>query len=298
MNYLVDEFFPIKRSFPERAANWVRCNDKCRIHKYDNILRVTEYIVRAPMPEVVGKKIAFVSDWHWYGSATNFKVLEALEKALSKNEVDYLILGGDICEDADRIDKLPSLLKRLRILAKQCLAIPGNWESGKRWLPENFWKDLYAEQGITFLKNDYFQDEFFRFHGIDDISSGDCRFGKNMKPIGSLPVAEIMLAHNPDTVIALDENGALRDMDVILCGHNHGGQIRLPFIGALYCPSRYGRYFDRGEFSRQATHLRMIISNGMGEASETFRWNCSREAVIVSFRPSKHYRLRNKKTVR
>ena len=178
------------------------------------------------------------------------------------------------------------------------VAVPGNWETGKRWLPADFWEKLYAAADIVWLENRAYQAGPVRFHGIADVSSGDCRLPEQADPAmrkpGTLSAAEVLVAHSPDTVIALDGGLDLQAYDLALCGHNHGGQIRLPALGAVFCPSRYGRIFDRGAFRRRNSHLKMLISAGIGHRGGSFRFNCPREALLVIFRPAHHYRFRGR----
>ena len=68
----------------------------------------------------------------------------------------------------------------------------------------------------------------------------------------------ILLAHVPDY---LDMASAGR-VDFQLSGHNHGGQIKVPGLGALLVSSRYGRRYDEGFFTRGGTL--MYVSRGLG----------------------------------
>jgi predicted MPP superfamily phosphohydrolase len=52
----------------------------------------------------------------------------------------------------------------------------------------------------------------------------------------------ILLYHTPDMI----EEAAAGEVDLYLCGHTHGGQIRLPGLGAVFSSARYGRHYDRG----------------------------------------------------
>ena len=54
----------------------------------------------------------------------------------------------------------------------------------------------------------------------------------------------ILLSHSPDQF----PRAASKGVDLVLAGHNHGGQIRLPVFGPILMPSRYSRHFDRGFF--------------------------------------------------
>ena len=53
-----------------------------------------------------------------------------------------------------------------------------------------------------------------------------------------------MLSHSPDLFPQASAHG----VDLVLAGHNHGGQVRLPLVGPIFMPSRYGRRYDRGFF--------------------------------------------------
>jgi len=298
---ILEQYFPIMQRFPHRLALWSRAKKLLTSSRHSTgHLKVTSCVLRAPVPQAAGKKILFLSDLHWFDSPDNWQLLEQIEVLAAKVAPDYIALGGDMVEDADRIGQLPPVLKRLRALAPVCVAIPGNWEVGKRWLKPDFWQKFYADCDIDWLCNQSRQYGAIRFHGINDISSGDCVLPEKNDPeipaTGTLPVAEVLLAHAPDTVVALDEHQALRYYDAALCGHTHGGQVRLPLFGALFCPSRYGKFFDRGAFSRSSYHLKMVVSSGLGKRDGSFRFFCRPEAIVLTFRPAHHYRLRHPQT--
>jgi predicted MPP superfamily phosphohydrolase len=69
----------------------------------------------------------------------------------------------------------------------------------------------------------------------------------------AIPPADLrlLLSHSPDLFYQA-QNWAV---DLMFSGHNHGGQIRLPFLGAVFVPSRYSRRFDRGFFRAGRTLL-------------------------------------------
>ena len=68
----------------------------------------------------------------------------------------------------------------------------------------------------------------------------------------------ILLSHSPDRLAWAARWG----IDLMLSGHNHGGQIRFPLIGPVFMPSLYSRRYDRGFFRAGPTLLH--VSQGIG----------------------------------
>lgn len=90
----------------------------------------------------------------------------------------------------------------------------------------------------------------------------------------------ILLYHSPDLMPAAPRYG----IDLYLCGHTHGGQIRLPFYGALVTSSIYGKRFEMGHYQSGATHL--YVSRGVGLeglGAPRVRFLCRPEIVLFTF---------------
>jgi hypothetical protein len=157
------------------------------------------------------------------------------------------------------------------------LAVMGNWEYSKRWLKSKDWKEFFKKSGFELLINEGVElDEFF-FYGTDDL-----RKGHTARP-NEIPDDKeiIFLAHSPDAFIHISTNKILRHTSLVLSGHTHGGQIRLPFLGALLTSSRYWRRFDYGHFvNSKGAHL--VVSAGLGCSTLPFRLSCRRELVLVT----------------
>jgi len=91
-------------------------------------------------------------------------------------------------------------------------------------------------------------------------------------PASSLPAADfrILLSHSPDQFYKARDWG----VDLMLSGHNHGGQIRLPAVGPVFMPSVYSRRFDRGFFRSGSTSL--YVSEGLA-GKHPYRYGCPPE---------------------
>jgi predicted MPP superfamily phosphohydrolase len=71
-------------------------------------------------------------------------------------------------------------------------------------------------------------------------------------------VPQILLYHSPELMPEAAEHG----LDLYLCGHTHGGQVRLPFVGPLLTSSQLGRRYVMGHYQEGRTHL--YVSRGLG----------------------------------
>jgi predicted MPP superfamily phosphohydrolase len=273
-------YHPLSASFPKRLAKWEK------VTNYNNAdiaiagnPAIVRWTIATQNPTLCNKKIIFISDFHYLDSNRQNKRIDNLVQNIQKISPDILLLGGDLVGDAIHIKYLPKLLKKLSNLAPTTLAVLGNWERGKTWLPVKFWQQMYQENNIKLLCNESWADENFFIWGTDDTSKGHPRTPKNW-PADKF---NIILAHRPDTVIALDHLDYLKGASLAITGHTHGGQIRLPFIGSLITSSKYNNALDYGKFNHKNSPLSLIISSGMGELSFPWRFNCRHEAVLINF---------------
>ena len=90
----------------------------------------------------------------------------------------------------------------------------------------------------------------------------------------------IALSHTPDNIYDL----AKLRVTAVFSGHTHGGQLRMPWLGALVVPSVYGRRFDQGHFLVDGTHL--FVSAGIGADHPPFRVGCPPDILVVDWTPA------------
>lgn len=281
MNEFENRYFPLKRAFPRRIRDF--CRDREIRSKRRRLpggpLHHWQITLPTSLKQAKRKKLAFVSDWHWYNSPYQQKISAQFTAFMTGFSPDILLLGGDLCDDADSLSTLKKLLLSIAETAPLTVGIGGNWENGKRWLPEDFFADLYRSSGIILLENSQFDHAPFHITGTVDISSPE--FHQLPATPKNKDTFHILLSHNPDGVVALDKRNFMEKFDLVFCGHNHGGQVRIPFYGAIYCPSFYHRKFDRGIFCHREYPFKMIVSSGIGKKRGTFRLFCPPEVVTV-----------------
>jgi predicted MPP superfamily phosphohydrolase len=189
-------------------------------------------------------------------------------------EADLVVLTGDVVEDDAAIDWIEPLLAPLEArLAK--LAILGNHDEDHR--PSAIVAEL-ARAGFETLEG--------RWTTLDAdgatiaVGGTSAPWGPDVDP-DAMPPAEfrILLSHSPDRFYRAVQWG----IDLMLSGHNHGGQIRLPVIGAVFMPSVYSRRFDRGFFRRGRTL--MYASDGIA-GMHPVRYGCPPEVTRFVLHPA------------
>ena len=87
----------------------------------------------------------------------------------------------------------------------------------------------------------------------------------------------ILLSHRPEGFDFYTEYG----YDLVLCGHAHGGQFRLPIIGAVYAPGQ-GFFPKLTEGMHTKNNTTMIVSRGLGNSSIPVRFNNTPELVLIT----------------
>ena len=85
----------------------------------------------------------------------------------------------------------------------------------------------------------------------------------------------ILLVHEPDILPEV----ARYDVDLMLSGHTHGGQVRFPFLPAMFLPE-LGRNYMEGLFRLGSTQL--YVNRGVGTVNLPFRFNCPPEITLIT----------------
>jgi len=226
--------------------------------------------------------LAFFSDLHWRGEPA--RRLARLTAAITAAQVDAVIFGGDL---AAYLRDLPGALSRLAALETGAvrIAVRGNRESVCSWLSPAFWRERYAQAGFLYLHNETWLSPDLpgapaivglddHRHGAPDVAA-PARAAASGRPV-------VTVTHNPD---ALAHRGETYLGDLVLSGHTHGGQYRLPWLGALFTSSSYGRQFDHGWRRRQPDGTLLYITAGAGETGPGIlrrRLFCPAELVLIT----------------
>jgi predicted MPP superfamily phosphohydrolase len=194
-------------------------------------------------------------------------------------EPDFVAITGDIIEYEKCLSWIPATLGRLRA-PNGVHYVLGNHD---RKVEEYRLNSALAEAGLQYLGGTYRQ---LTVRGIPLILAGNeipwywpAANLHNCAPhdASGLPL-RIVLAHSPDQFRWAQDN----DVDLMLAGHLHGGQICLPFFGAICAPSNFGVKYASGIFT--AGNTVMHVSRGTGSLTPV-RYNCPPEIALLKLRP-------------
>ena len=236
-------------------------------------LKIKEYkVVNTKITDSYhGLKIVHLSDVH-YGSTINEKELNNIVDEVNKLNPDIVVMTGDLLDERLSYDK-DIIIKYLNKIEAKLgkYAVSGNHD-----IPLDDYNYIVKESGFTNLDNKYEliyskSNEPIVISGIgysnEDIGIKTEQFDKyifELKADDIKPIYSILLVHEPDTVDSLN----LDNYDLILAGHSHGGQVRLPIIGKLYTPQGSKKYYD--EYYK-INNTDLYISSGLGTSLYKFR---------------------------
>lgn len=247
---------------------------------------VTEYKVESELiPEgFSGFRIVQISDLHneVFGK-DNSRLLEKINEA----NPDIIVITGDLI-DSRRTD----VDVAIRFAEKAAEIAPTYYVTGnhEHRIPQDYerLKSGLILAGVTVLENESIPIErngdIINLVGLHDASflnqGEDLHFesilAEKLTQLAHDTSYDILLAHRPQYFEVYAESSA----DLILSGHVHGGQFRLPFVGGLYAPSQ-GLFpeYDAGEFDDKGTV--MIVSRGIGNSIFPIRLGNRPEIVTV-----------------
>ena len=207
----------------------------------------------------LGKRIVQFSDLHYRGDRS---FGEEVVRRIHQLEPDYVCFTGDLVEHCDRTH-LAGALDLIAGFQVPVFGITGNHDPIDRASLEECRK-AYAATGGQFL--------FGRRTELDGFVLHGSRNSQGLPYEESLP--KFLLCHYPIVGDAPVE----QRYDLILAGHSHGGQIRLPFLGALVLPPEVGRY-DRGFYQAPAGNL--YVNVGVGTYKVALRLFCRPEITEI-----------------
>jgi predicted MPP superfamily phosphohydrolase len=232
------------------------------------------------LPEAFdGYRIAFMTDTH-VAPFLRREYFRGVVAQVQRFDPHLVLLGGDFVTFRRHIAYIKPLLLDGLTAHDGVYAILGNHDY---WAGASDVIAALESGGVTLLTNRSIAlrrgEEMVNVLGIDEIYRGTPDIPKAFERVGPSMVT-IGVSHHPDIIDELDG----RRIDLLVCGHTHGGQIRLPFFGAIFVPSMHEGLYASG-FHRVRNVL-MYVSRGIGGIPPV-RILCKPELATFTLRKGK-----------
>ncbi len=223
-------------------------------------------------PEFVGYRIAQITDTHlgWLISANFLEEVVALTNDVG---ADLIVGTGDfVHRQRDEVLRVWPILKRLRARDGVCCVLGNHdhWADAAESLAQLESSGFSVRhralpierQGrrlVVFGAGDHMEDRFGCDRLLRAARPDDCR---------------VVLAHNPDAA----DQARMGRVDLMLSGHTHGGQVRIPGYGAPILPL-HNRTYDQG--IKEVGDSSLFVSRGIGCVGLPVRFGCPPEVAVL-----------------
>lgn len=221
-----------------------------------------------------GFKIVHISDVH-YGRTTDKNDLNNMVKEVNLLKPDIVVLTGDLIDRDTKLDdalkgEISETLSSINANVGK-YAISGNHDS-------NFseWESIINDSGFKNLNDTYeliYNDGYtpILLAGLSSNLNNQVditeRYNKILEYSNNENIKElykILLIHEPDYINNIDYS----NFNLILAGHSHNGQVRLPFIGGIILPNGAKKYYKE---HYKINNTDLYISSGIGTSGISFR---------------------------
>ena len=219
-------------------------------------------------------RLVQISDLHLEAFDSYFQQVAELVNGLSP---DLIVLTGDYLEEERNIRAVLDFLRQLRA-PQGVYAVQGNWEYWSRLEGENL-RRHFLGTGVRLLINERADLEIngqqLSLLGLDYPSSSDQL--RRLQEQADPARFNLLLSHVPGFAHEQLE----RYIGLILCGHTHGGQVRLPLLPPLYLP-RYSGRFVAGLYQVGRYGTLLYVTRGIGTSVLPVRLNCRPEITVIT----------------
>lgn len=249
-------------------------------------LQINQYSISSDMlPSAFdGYRIAHISDLHNTEIGNNNDKLISM---LKDTKPDIIAITGDMIDSRDTNVDIALKFAERAVKIAPCYYVSGNHEARVSGAYETLRAGL-NELGVIILDNKKIalekSDETISLLGVNDprfitnylLTDSETTIDTALKEIKTDDNFSILLSHRPEIFDVYVKH----KVNLVLSGHAHGGQFRLPFIGGLMAPNQgiFPKY-DSGLYTQDNTN--MIVSRGIGNSLFPFRFNNRPEIILI-----------------
>ena len=222
-------------------------------------------------------RLAQISDLHLEEFDGYFQNVADLVAGLNP---DLIVLTGDYLEEERNIRGVAEFLRRLRA-PHGVYAVQGNWEYWSRLEGENL-RRHFLGAGVRLLINERadlaVNGQQLTILGLDYPSASDQL--RQLQEQADPARFNLLLSHVP----AFAHEHLARPIGLILSGHTHGGQVRLPLLPPFYLP-RYSGRFVSGLYQVGPHSVPLYVNRGIGTSILPVRLACRPEITLIELNP-------------
>lgn len=243
-----------------------------------SVNRYRIHLENLPM-EFDGFRILHFTDLH-HGELLPISMVKHIIRMANNVKADVIACTGDYVVKSKTTSELIPVWKELSELQAKdgVFAVLGNHD---HWADRELCLDLLENSGISLRHRSLSverNDKKIWFTGAGDLWEDDFGVNSALKDVPDTDV-KILLAHNPDTAdINFDKH-----FDLVLSGHTHGGQVKLPFLGYPFIPVN-NKIYSQGLIDNG--RCKVFISRGIGCSSVPVRFNCYPELALLELKSS------------
>lgn len=262
-----------------RSYHWIQMN------KYD----FYNEEISVPM------KLLAIADLHDY--AFDESNVELVEKITAQQPDAILMLGDMLNNDSKDAQTVLDLIEQLEPVAPIYYAM-GNHELEWQELHDDNLQQQLESAGAIVLDKSYsdielngqniriggLYDYAFYFGDLNDPSNKKLQTYNFLTEFQDTDAFKIMLSHRPDSFIFADASKAW-DIDLVVSGHLHGGQVVIPFLGGLYAGDQ-GWFPEYVHGMYEKDNMNILITSGLSTNKKTLpRWNNPPEIMVLELLP-------------
>lgn len=223
-----------------------------------------------------GFKICQITDVH-HSSFVGLRFIEKVVDKANNLKPDLMVLTGDYI-DGSRKYIVPAVSALCKLNAPYgALAVLGNHD---HWEDAELTKDAFSKYHVPVITNEHrfieIKDRAICVGGVGDLYEDKQDLKAAFSGVPS-DIPRILLSHNPDYAEVMPKS---ERVDLVLSGHTHGGQIRIPFSIAPVTMSRYGQKYIGGLVKLANTQV--YVSRGIGVVGLPIRFNCPPELALIT----------------
>ncbi|MET3698171.1 hypothetical protein SAMN05877753_10827 [Bacillus oleivorans] len=235
-------------------------------------LEINSYTIKKQTisPGLAGIRILQFSDTH-LGFHYDLSDLTLIVDKIKVLKPDIIVFTGDLMDEPQNYPYPDQIIPILQSLSAPLgkYAVYGNHDHGG--YGTNLYGQIMKLSGFTLLQNEVItvarNSDIFYLAGLDDAMLGSPDFQAIANKMSGNPF-KLLLSHAPDLADIASSFG----FDFQLSGHSHGGQVQIPFLGALVKPPFGEKYYDGFYEINHDQPLTLYVNRGLGTTRLPFRF--------------------------